>query len=156
MTPPATPPPPSAAVRPSPPAPSRPAAPAPPSSSGADAAYQAGLEKYESGDLDGAVVALYDVVVNFPGDPARERAQFLVGDIFLTQKDYRGAIAEFESLIAAVPSGTRVPDALLKLGMAQRALGEEARARRAWDRLVKDYPNSAAARQARTLLRASR
>jgi TolA-binding protein len=154
---PAPPPPTSAAVvaRPPAPAPSRPAPPAP-SPTGADTLYQAGLEKYESGDLDGAVVTLYDVVVNYPGDPARERAQFLVADIFLSQKDYRGAVAEFESLIAAVPSGTRIPDAFLKLGMAQRALGDEARARRSWERLVKDHPNSAAARQARTLLRAAR
>jgi tol-pal system protein YbgF len=144
-----------AAVRPPASPPARPA-PAPPSASGADMLYQEGLEKYESGDLDSAVVTLYDVVVNYPGDPARERAQFLVADIFLSQKDYRGAVAEFESLIAAVPSGTRIPDAFLKLGMAQRALGDEARARRSWERLVKDYPNSAAARQARTLLRAAR
>jgi tol-pal system protein YbgF len=147
--------PPTVAARPAPPSAPRPA-PAPPSESGADTLYQMGLEKYEAGDLDGAVVALYDVVVNYPGDPARERAQFLVGDIFLSQKDYKGAIAEFESLIAAVPSGTRIPDALLKLGMAQRSLGEEAQARRAWERLVKEFPNSAAARQARTLLRAGR
>jgi TolA-binding protein len=143
---------PSAAVRPAPPSAPRPAA----SASAADTLYQAGFEKYQAGDLDGAVVALYEVVVNFPGDPARERAQFLVGEIFFTQKDYRGAVGELESLILAVPGGSRVPDALLKIGMAQRALGEDARARRAWERLVKEHPNSGAARQARTLLKASR
>lgn len=146
---------PSVAARPTAPPAPRPTPPAP-TPSGADTLYQAGLEKYESGNLDGAVVTLYDVVVNYPGDPARERAQYLVAEIFLSQKDYRGAVAEFESLIAAVPSGTRIPDAFLKLGMAQRALGDEARARRSWERLVKDHPNSAAARQARTLLRAAR
>jgi TolA-binding protein len=150
-----------AAVRPAPPAaPRTPTpAPAPPTgatASAADTLYQAGVAKYQAGDLDAAVVTLYEVVANFPGDPARERAQFLVGDIFLAQKDYRGAVAELESLIAAVPAGSRVPDALLKLGMAQRSLGDEARARRAWERLVKEHPNSAAARQARTLLRAAR
>ena len=134
---------------------SRPAPPAP-TLTGADALYQEGLEKYERGDLDGAVVTLYDVVVNYPGDPARERAQYLVGEIFLAQKDYRGAVAEFESLITGVPSGTRVPDALLKLGVAQRSLGDEPRARRSWERLLKEYPNSAAARQARSLMRAAR
>jgi tol-pal system protein YbgF len=154
-TPPAPAPAAAAAARPPAPPAVRPA-PAPPSSSGADQLYQEGREKYERGDLDSAVVTLYDVVVNYPGDPARERAQYLVGEIFLAQKDYRGAVAEFESLIAAVPSGTRLPDAYLKLGMAQRGLGDEARARRSWERLVKDYPNSAAARQARTLLRAAR
>jgi tol-pal system protein YbgF len=153
--PPAAPAAPSAAIRPAPPSAPRPAPPAA-SASAADTLYQAGFEKYQTGDLDGAVVALYEVVVNFPTDPARERAQFLVGEIFFTQKDYRGAVGELESLVAAVPGGSRVPDALLKIGMAQRALGEDARAKRAWEHLVKEHPNSGAARQARTLLRASR
>ena len=65
-------------------------------------------------------------------------------------------MAELEALIQAAPSGGRVPEALLKLGMAQRSLGDETQARKAWQRLVKDYPNTAAARQARTLLRASK
>jgi TolA-binding protein len=115
--------------------------------------YREGLSKYQTGDLDGAVVTLYEVVANFPTEPARERAQFLVGEIFMSQKDYRGAVAELEGLINAVPAGSRVPDALLKIGLAQRSLGDESRARRAWERLVKDYPSSAPARQARTLLR---
>jgi tol-pal system protein YbgF len=144
---------PSAAVRPDPaPAPARPAV----AESPAEQLFEAGLAKYEAGDLDGAVVTLYEVVASFPGEPARERAQFLIGDIFYAQKDYRGAVAELESLVKAVPSGTRAPDALLKLGMAQRALGEEAKARRTWQRLLKEHSNSEAARQARTLLRASK
>ncbi|MBM4434915.1 MAG: tetratricopeptide repeat protein, partial [Chloroflexi bacterium] len=134
---------------------SAPASPAP-AASPADTLYQSGRAKFEAGDLDGAVVTLYEVVASFPDDPARERAQFLVGEIFFSQKDYRGAVAEFESMIAAVRDGSRAPEALLKIGMAERALGDEARARRAWERLVKEYPNSAAARQARTLLRAGR
>jgi TolA-binding protein len=122
-------------------------------SSAAETLYQAGLAKYKSGEVDAAVVTLYEVVVNFPTDPARERAQLLVGEIFFTQKDYRGAVAELESLIKAVPAGPRVPDALLLIGLAQRSLGDEARARRAWDRVVKEFPSSAAAGQARTLLK---
>ena len=153
---------PSASLRPAPPAapPAPPVAPpAPPSAaapSPASALYQSGLAKFQAGELDGAVVTLYEVVANYPKDPARERAQLLIGEIFSAQKDYRGAIAELEGLIAAVPAGTHVPDALLRIGMAQRSLGDEARARRAWTRLVRDYANSAAAQQARTLLRPGR
>jgi TolA-binding protein len=141
-------------------APRAPAAPPrtpPPSAdavSPADDLYREGLAKYQAGDLEGAVVTLYEVVANFPTDPAREHAQLLVGEIFFAQKDYRGAVAELEGLIAAVPGGAKVPDALLKIGMAQRSLGDDARARRTWERLVKDYPTSAPARQARTLLKA--
>jgi tol-pal system protein YbgF len=146
---------PTAPAAPNPPAAAAPltAVPTVPTSPG-EVLYQSGLSKYEAGDLDGAVVTLYEVVATFPGDPARERAQFLIGEIFLSQKDYRGAVGEFESMIAAVPAGSHVPEALLKIGMAQRSLGDEARARRAWEKLVKEHPNSAAARQARTLLRA--
>jgi len=164
-------PPPPVAVAPPAPAPMPPRASAPPSSpapppaatvqppaapaaqSQADDLYQVGLGKYQAGDLDGAVVTLYEVVANYPTDPARERAQFLIADIFYSQKDYRGAIAEFESLITTAPAGSRAPEALLKIGLAQRSLGDEARARRAWERLVKEHPGSAAARQARTLLK---
>ena len=122
----------------------------------ADALYQSGLAKYQAGELDAAVVTLYEVVANYPGDPARERAQLLVGEIFLAQKDYRGAVAELDGLITAVPTSSRVPEALLKLGMAHRFLGEEAKARRAWERIVKEFPASGSARQARTLLKAAR
>jgi tol-pal system protein YbgF len=149
---------PSAAVRPDPapplPAPAMPPASAP--AAPAEELYQSGLAKFEAGDLDGAVVTLYEVVASFPSEPVREQAQFLIGDIFYTQKDYRGAVAELEGLIKAVPKGARVPEALLKLGMAQRSLGDETQARRAWQRLVKEYPNTTAARHARTLLRASK
>jgi tol-pal system protein YbgF len=163
------PPPPTAAAAPAP-APSplpraarattTPAVPAPPPTPAATSAgemlYQSGRAKFEAGDFDAAVVTLYQVVATFPKEPAREHAQLLVGEIFLAQKDYRGAVAEFEGLLAAVPGGSRVPDTLLKLGVALRALGDEGRARRAWERLVKEHPNSAAARQARTLLRGGR
>ena len=151
-----------------PPVPSVPVAVAPPASpptaprstppaarpmTAADELYQTGLTKYQAGDLEGAVVSLYEVISTYPGDPARERAQFLIAEIFVQQKDFRGAIAEFESLIKVVPGSSRVPDALLQIGIAHRALGEEARAKRTWERLVREFPSSASARQARALMR---
>src|SRR5207247_1529175 len=55
---------------------SRPLAPAAPSR--AEELYRAGVEQYQKGDLDAAVVTFYEVVANFGNDPARERAQFQV------------------------------------------------------------------------------
>src|SRR3970040_1171448 len=48
----------------------------------------------------------------------------------------------------------KIPDALLKIGLCFRALNDPARAREAWQQLVHAYPESEAARQARTLIRA--
>ncbi len=115
--------------------------------------YRTGEEKLRAKDFDAAVLMFYDLIVTYPDDPLRERAQFLVADTFYAQKDYRGALAEFEALLAAVPGGVRTSEALLKIGLCQRALGDRARARRTWERVVREFPDSVAARQARVLLR---
>jgi len=115
--------------------------------------HRAGTENLQAKNFDAAILSFYDLIVTYPNHPLREGAQFLVADIFYIQKDFRGALAEFEALIAAVPRGERVPDALLKIGQCQRSLGDAARAKRTWERIVKDHPASVAARQARVLLR---
>jgi tol-pal system protein YbgF len=115
--------------------------------------YRAGTAQLKAKNFDAATLSFYDLIVTYPSDPLRESAQFLVADIYFNQKDYRGALAEFEALIDAVPRGERAPDALLKIGQCQRSLGDTGRAKRTWERLVKDYPASVAARQARVLLR---
>jgi len=115
--------------------------------------YRMGVEKLRAKELDAAVLVLYDLIGAYPDHPLRESAQFLVADILFQQKDYRGALADFEALIGAVPGGANVPDALLKIGLCQRGLGDGALAKQTWERLVRDYPGSVAARQARVLLR---
>ncbi len=115
--------------------------------------YRSGVEKFRAKDLDAAVLIFYDLMVTHPDHPLRESAQFLVADIFYSQKDFRGALAEFEALLTAAPKGAKTPDALLKIGLCQRALGDAARARRTWERVVREFPTSVAARQARVLLR---
>jgi tol-pal system protein YbgF len=115
--------------------------------------YRDGATKLRAKELDAAVLTFYDLIVTYPDDPLRESAQFLVADMFYSQRDLKGALAEFEALIEAVPRGEKVPDALLKIGLCHKGLGDAARARRSWERVVKEHPTSAAARQARVLLR---
>ena len=124
-----------------------------PTATSAQELYQAGLAKFRASELDAAVLLFYELIANHPTHPLREGAQFLVGEIFYAQKDLRGALAEFEGLLAAVPTGAKAPDALVKLGLCQRGLGDEAAAQKTWERVVKDFPKSTAARQARVLLR---
>ena len=115
--------------------------------------YRTGTAQLKAKNTDAATLSFYDLIVTYPNDPLRESAQFLVADIYFSQKDCRAALAEFEALVEAVPRGERVPDALLKIGQCQKSLGDTGRAKRTWERIVKDYPASVAARQARVLLR---
>jgi tol-pal system protein YbgF len=115
--------------------------------------YRTGTDNLQAKKYDAAMLSFYDLIATYPDDPLREDAQFLVADIYFTQRDFRGALAEFEALIAAVPRGERVPDALLRIGHCQKNLGDAGRAKRTWERVVRDHPASVAARQARVLLR---
>jgi tol-pal system protein YbgF len=115
--------------------------------------YREGATRLRAKELDAAILSFYDLIVTYPDHPLRESAQFLVADMFYSQKDLKGALAEFEALIVAVPRGEKVPDALLKIGLCHKGLGDTARARRSFERVVKEHPTSVAARQARLLLR---
>ena len=115
--------------------------------------YRRGVEQLRANATDAAVLTFYDLIATYPESPLRESAQYLVADVYYTQKDWRASMAEFEALVAALPRGERVPDALLKIGLCQKSLGDSARAKRTWERVVREHPTSAAARQARALLR---
>ena len=115
--------------------------------------YRRGVEQLKSKATDAAIITFYDLIATYPESPLRESAQYLVADLYFKQKDLRGAQAEFEALVAAVPRGEKVPDALVKIGLCQKDLGDGTKAKRTWERVVREHPNSAAARQARALLR---
>ena len=136
--------------------PGRSAATSEPSAPTARDLYQAGMAKYRAGEPAAAALIFYDLITRYHSDPLRERAQFQMADIFFRDKDLRGALREFEDLLAAVPNGAKTAEALLKVGLCYRGLGDEASARRAWERLAREYPDSDATRQARALLRGSR
>jgi TolA-binding protein len=118
--------------------------------------YQDGMAKHRAGEAAPAVLIFYDLIARYPTDPLRENAQFQVGEIFFREREFREALREFEDLLAAVPSGARTADVLLKIGLCYRSLKDEAGARQAWERLTREYPASAAGRQARVLLRSPR
>jgi len=129
---------------------------APASSASAEELFQAARTEYEAGNRDSAVLKLHELILGFPDHPARERAQLLMADIHYAQREYRAALAQMDALLAAAPRGPRAAEALLRIGLCRRALGDESAARQSWERLVADYPTSEAAGRARQLLRADR
>ena len=76
----------------------------------------------------------------------------LFGYAWQKQRDYQQALIELRRVSEAYPRSPHVPDALLKIGLCQRALGDRAAASAAWEQAIRDHPGSAAADQARTLL----
>jgi len=137
------------------PAAGAPAAAAPPSRNAeADRIFAAALARLRAGDDGQAALEFTGFVAQFPSHPQAAAAQNHIGEAYYRQRDYRQALAEFQKTVDGYTQAAQVSEALLKIGLCQRSLGDPARAKAAWEQVVKQFPRSDAARQARALLAA--
>jgi tol-pal system protein YbgF len=127
------------------------AGPVPPS---AETAFAAALRTFRAGEHGQAVLELTDFIGRYPKHPLAARAQLWIGDAYFNQRDYRQALLEYRKAVdAAAPDSTAAADGWLKVGHAYASLRERPAAAAAWRRVMRDYPRTEAAAQARSLLR---
>ena len=69
-------------------------------------------------------------------------ALFWLGNAQYALRDYRSAVANFRSLVAADPEHVRAPEALLSVANCQVELKDSKAARKTLEDLVKTYPQS--------------
>jgi tol-pal system protein YbgF len=152
--PPAPPPDSAPTIAPSPAAPPVSAAPAPaaPRHVDAERMFAAALAQLRAGNDGQAALEFTEFVTQFPTHPQAAAAQNYIGEAFYRQRDFRQAATEFQKTVDNHTQATPVSEALLKIGLCQRALGDAAAARAAWEQVIKQFPKTEAARQARTLL----
>src|SRR5207253_10708428 len=101
-----------------------------------------------------ALLASLDFIAKYPRHPPTDTAQYWIGDAYYVQRDYRQATLEFRRVLDADPRGTKVPDALLKEGLCSLNLHQPGRAYELWRRILREYPDSEAARKAGSFLSA--
>jgi tol-pal system protein YbgF len=118
----------------------------------AEAAYAEGTSNFRKREYGQAVLDFLDVVTKHPAHPLASTAQYWIAEAYYVQKDYRQALVEFQRVVEWGPPNSKAADALLKAGLCYRNLRETARAQETWRRLLRDFPQSPAADQARTLL----
>jgi len=137
------------------PAPASPASGATPSrNTEADRMFAAALAKLRAGDDGQAALEFTEFVTQYPAHPQAAAAQNYIGDAYYRQREYRQALGEYQKTVDTYTQAAQVSEALLKIGLCQRALGDGARAKTSWEQVIKQFPKSDAARQARTLLAA--
>ena len=118
----------------------------------AEGIFAAALAKLRAGDDGQAALEFTDFVIQYPAHPQAAAAQNHIGEAYYRQRDYRQAMTEFQKTVDGYTQAVQVSEALLKIGLCQRELGDVARAKASWEQVVKQFPTSDAARQARTLL----
>jgi tol-pal system protein YbgF len=115
-------------------------------------AYDAALGQVNAKHYAEALSELAAFLVKWPDHPYADHAMYWRGECYFAQRDYARAVEQFEGVLARFPSGMKAPDALYKLALTYRMLGQVAQARASVDRLLQDYPQTDAARQAQSAM----
>lgn len=118
--------------------------------------YARALERYRAGEFGQAVLGFEELIDKFPTHPLAGSAQYWIGEAYFVHRDFQQAVVELRKSLDLAPKGEKSPDALLRLGLAYRALKRPERAREVWEQLLRDFPGSEAAQRARVALREGR
>jgi len=119
-------------------------------------AYDDALKAFQAGNLKRAEDGFSAFVNKYPKSPYLPLALFWGGNSKYANKDYKGAIAQLQSLIARYPNHPRVPAAMLTLGNCQLETGNKAAAKKIFNDILAKYPDSDAAQQAQSLISATK
>jgi tol-pal system protein YbgF len=80
------------------------------------------------------------VVSKYPKHRLAVNAVYWTGEIYYTQMNYLEAIKTFNKLIDTYPDGSKIPDALLKIGYSYQALKDKENAVKYLKKVVVDFP----------------
>lgn len=119
---------------------------------GPEAEYQAAFNLLKEGKYDEASTALQNFVAQNPQHELASNALYWLGEAHYVRRNYPAALAAFEGVLRDYPGARKSPDALLKAGYCQYELQRYGPARATLTRLVQEFPDSAAAAEARSRL----
>jgi len=118
--------------------------------------YDAASGLFRRNDFASADEAFRAFLKDFPQSALAPNATYWIGICQANLKDYKGALATQEGLLARYPQSPKAPDALLAVAAIQMEQGEGASARNTLEDIIARYPASEAAGKARTRLAATR
>jgi len=120
------------------------------------AAYETPLAQFRSGDFKGSLPGFQQFVARYPASAYAPAAQYWIGSAYYAIKDYKSAIAAHRTLVERYADSPRVPDALLSMAESQVQLGDRKSANATLNRVIKEFPETEAAKIARDRLPATR
>ena len=133
---------------------SSPASVAPPGSApSADTLYSNGLRDITSGKYDLARSEFLDYLKYYGETDLASNAQFYLGEIAYSQKQYDQAVTEYDRVLNNYPKSFKLAPARYKKGMALIELGQKTSGVRELREVVKRYPGTEEDRRARAKLK---
>jgi tol-pal system protein YbgF len=114
------------------------------------AAYDAALKFMTSGRSAEGITRFEGFLQEYPQGVYAANAEYWIGEGLYAQGKYQEALNQFRKVDASYPQHHKNADALLKTGMCLSRLGDKAAAAEAYKQLLARFPNSEAARTARS------
>jgi tol-pal system protein YbgF len=120
------------------------------------AAYQQALSAWRDGDHKACIDLFRKFLQTYPASPYADDAAYWMADCHFKQGDYRVAVLRFNDVVRVYPNGNKAPDALYRQGESLLRLGPGFydAARTVFKQVLKEYPDSDRAREARQQLEA--
>ena len=116
--------------------------------------YQAAYRDYQRGNFDLAIEGFREFLSAAPsGSDLEDNAAYWIGESLFSQKKYREAIGQFDSVVSRYPKSDKVPGSLLKKGYSYISIGENAQGVVQLQYVVHEHPRSHEATLARQKLR---
>jgi len=116
-----------------------------PASGGEQGSYDAAFNALKSSDYPRAIAGFKNFVNTYPASPLASNAQYWLGEAYYVNREYPNAVTAFQRVISEWPDSRKAPDALVKVGFTQAALGKMAEARDTLENVQKRYPGTEAA-----------
>jgi tol-pal system protein YbgF len=126
--------------------------------SAADAAevesYRLAYEAWRTGKSEACVDRFRNFLQTYPASAHADDAAYWLADCYFKQGDYKTAVLRFDDVVSRYPTGNKAADALYRQGEALLRLGPGygKAAGKAFERVLKEYPDSGRATEARRQL----
>ena len=114
--------------------------------------YNAALRDYQRSNFDLAIEGFQEFLQGNPRSDLADNAAYWIGESLFSQKKYRDAIQQFDSVVNNYPRSEKVPGALLKKGFAYINVGERAQGVVQLQYVLHEHPKSQEAALARQRL----
>lgn len=117
-------------------------------------AYREAYAAWRGGDTRGCIDRFQQFLQTYPSSAYADDAAFWMADCYFREGDYKAAILRFDDVASGYPTGNKAADALYRQGEALMRLGPgyAKAARRAFERVIEEYPSSPRVPEARRQL----
>jgi tol-pal system protein YbgF len=110
--------------------------------------YQVALELLKEERYDMAAASFKEFLTAFPDSELVDNAQYWLAESYYASNNYTQALRDFQVVIDDHPRSSKVPDALLKMGLCNYSLQRWDEARLTLMRVQQEYAETTAARLA--------